>query len=390
MHIVYAVSACSEAVYEKLFAHTKVKPGFQSVKYHRLLIEGLAAWCKVDVVANPPVNRSVMAAPVVRLPEETLGNAHYHYISAYRNPVRKLLHVGFGTFLRTWKLARKDSAVVIDCLNVAAGMAALAASRLRGCRCVGIITDLPDLLGMGRVSGKLSRFLIDHCTDYVLLTQAMNTYIRNPGKPYVVLEGHADITMREQIPALERKTHPRVCLYAGSLSKRYGLADLVEGFRMANIPDTQLHIYGSGSYTEELQQIAAEDSRIVYGGMLLPNQVVPKEMEATLLVNPRPSREEFVKYSFPSKTMEYLSTGTPVLMTRLPGVPEAYKPHLFFIEEETAQGIARALQEVLGNSEIALFQKGIEGRNFVLEQRNNVVQAKKIVEMLEKCRIQKK
>lgn len=383
MHIVYAVSACSEAVYEKLFVHTKIKPGFQSVKYHRLLAQGLAAWDRVDVVANPPVNRSVMASAVVRLPEETVDNVHYHYISAYRNPIRKAIHVGIGTFMHTWKLADKKSAVMIDCLNVITGMAALAAARLRGSRCVGIITDLPEFVGIGRIPTKLSRFLIGACSDYVLLTEAMNENIQNAGKPYVVLEGHADISMELQIPSLSQKKQPRVCLYAGSLSKRYGLADLVEGFRMANLPETQLHIYGSGSYTQELQEIAAQDSRIVYGGMLLPNQVVPKEMEATLLVNPRPSGEEFVKYSFPSKTMEYLSTGTPVLMTRLPGVPKEYHKHLFFIEEESPEGIARALEATLNRSDEALFQKGMEGRRFVLEQRNNVVQAKKIMEMLE-------
>ena len=45
---------------------------------------------------------------------------------------------------------------------------------------------------------KMADFVIRHCDAYVLLTEAMNDYIRNPGKPYVVLEGHADITMGEK------------------------------------------------------------------------------------------------------------------------------------------------------------------------------------------------
>jgi glycosyltransferase involved in cell wall biosynthesis len=116
--------------------------------------------------------------------------------------------------------------------------------------------------------------------------------------------------------------------------------------------------------------------------MLLNTEIVDKEMEATLLVNPRPTHEEFVKYSFPSKTMEYMSTGTPVLTTKLPGMPEAYYPHVYFIEQETVDGIIDALRKTLAHSDEALFEKGCKARTFVLESRNNVVQAAKILEML--------
>ena len=152
---------------------------------------------------------------------------------------------------------------------------------------------------------------------------------------------------------------------------------------MADLPDTRLHIYGPGNYVPELKEIAARDERIVYGGMLLSSQVVEKEMQATLLVNPRPTHEEFVRYSFPSKTMEYMSTGTPVLTTCLPGMPEEYRPYVYLIREETPQGIARALKETLSQSDQALFDKGMAARNFILKEKNNVIQAGKILSMLE-------
>ena len=101
-------------------------------------------------------------------------------------------------------------------------------------------------------------------------------------------------------------------------------------------------------------------------------------------MNPRPTHEEFVKYSFPSKTMEYMASGTPVLTTRLPGMPKEYYPYVDFIEEESAAGIAAALKAVLTRSDEELFQKGQKARAFVLEGRNNVVQAKRILTMLER------
>ena len=384
MHIIYAVTTCSDKVYKQLFSQVKVKPAFQSQKYHRLLIEGLAAGARVDVVANPPVNPSVLSEKLVCLPREEEGGAHYRYIPAIRNPAIKAVAVGLGTFFQTLFLLGRDSAVIVDGLNRITALSAMLAARLRGKPCIGIVTDLPDMLGGGSFSKKLANFVISHCTGYVLLTEAMNDYLNKTGKPYVILEGHADITMADRIPSPEKKLSPRVCFYAGGVSKQYGLANLVDGFRKANLSNAQLHIYGPGDYVEELEKIAAEDPRVFYGGMLLSSEIVAKEQEATLLVNPRPTDEEYVKYSFPSKTMEYMASGTPVLTTVLPGMPKEYHPYVYLLEDETADGIARKLQEVLENSDETLFRKGSEARTFVLEQKNNVIQARKILEMLKK------
>ena len=381
MKIVYVAGCVSEAAYAKLYGNPKSRPVFQAQKYNRLFIEGLSAHTQVDVVGYPPVDEAAMESGVISVPDETVGNVHYHYIRTYRNSLRRRLHVGFCSFVKCLKLLDRDSAVMIDCLNQMSGLGALLASKLRRCRCVGIITDLPEFQG-GGLTMALSEFLIRRSTDYVVLTQAMNDRVNKKGKPYVVLEGHSDITMTARKPSLEKKNGKRICLYAGSIHKIYGIQRLVEGFQMAAIPGAELHIYGIGDYQQELEQIAEGNPSIHYGGLLLPSQVVEKEMEAAVLINPRPSDEKYVRYSFPSKTMEYMSTGTPVLTTALPCIPEEYGPYLYFIQKETAEGIAAALREVLSHSDAELFEKGCRAREFVLEQRNNVVQAAKVLEML--------
>ena len=383
MHIIYAVPTCSEKVYRTLFSHVKLKPAFPAHKYHRVLIEGLAANAKVDVVGCPPVNRGVMDKAYIRLEPETEGGANYHYIPAIRNPLVKALFVSVGTFFGTLKRAKKGSVVVVDCLNRTAALCGLLAAKLRGCRCVGIVTDLPDMLEGSDFSIKLANFVIEHCTDYVLLTEAMNDRLNPRGKPYVVLEGHCDVSMAEKEPTLDRKTTPRSCMYAGAISEKYGLRNLIDGFRMADIPNVRLDLYGPCDFEEELVQLAKEDDRVFYGGLLLNSEIVEREQAATLLINPRPTTEEFVKYSFPSKNMEYMVSGTPVMTTVLPGMPKEYYPHVYLLEDESASGIAECLKQVLSHTDEELFQKGQAARKFVLETRNNVVQAKKILDMLE-------
>ncbi len=386
MHIIYSVATCSDRVYAQLFGGREHKPSYQAQKYHRLLIEGLAAHTRVDVVATPPVNRQTMDRAMLALPDQEEGGARYHHLWAVRNPCLKALVMAVGTFVKTFALADRDSVVVVDCLNRVISLSALLAARLRGRRCVCIVTDLPDMLDRGSFGTKISSFTIRHSTDYILLTEAMADYLKVGHKPYVVLEGQSDITMKDREPSMEVKLQPRVVLYAGAVCRKYGTDRMVEGFRMANLPNAQLRIYGPGEYVEKLKEISQEDPRVFYGGMILSSQVVEKEQQATLLVNPRPTDAEFVKYSFPSKTMEYMSSGTPVLTTVLPGMPKEYHPYVYLLEDASAEGIARKLTELFALSDEELFRKGVRAREFILKEKNNIVQTKKILDMLDGIR----
>ena len=98
-----------------------------------------------------------------------------------------------------------------------------------------------------------------------------------------------------------------------------------------------------------------------------------------LLVNPRPTNEEYTKYSFPSKNMEYMASGTPVLTTHLPGMPKEYNEYVFLLDEETEAGVAYALDSIFSRSTEELHQKGLAAKEFVMKEKNNVVQASKVL-----------
>ena len=84
--------------------------------------------------------------------------------------------------------------------------------------------------------------------------------------------------------------------------------------------------------------------------------------------------------------MEYMASGTPVLTTKLPGMPGEYIPYIYLIEEESAEGIAKAYLDVLGNSDEALFERGRRAKQFVLTEKNNIAQAKKVLHLIEEQR----
>ena len=173
-----------------------------------------------------------------------------------------------------------------------------------------------------------------------------------------------------------------MCTYTGGLEKIYGLDMLVEGFIKAEVPDSELHIYGAGGFSKELSEYAERDERIKYFGCRDNSYVVEEQMRATLLINPRYTGAEYTKYSFPSKTSEYIASGTPTLTTRLPGIPAEYLPNVFVLDNETADGMAEKIKEILSMPPEELHAFGAGAKKWILENKNNKAQAEKIIKFV--------
>ena len=101
-------------------------------------------------------------------------------------------------------------------------------------------------------------------------------------------------------------------------------------------------------------------------------------------MNPRSNEGEYTKYSFPSKTMDYLASGIPVVMYKLDGIPEEYDPYLYYIKGNSSEDIKNALVSILEKSWEERVEIGAAGREFVLNNKNAKHQAKKILDMMQK------
>ena len=78
-----------------------------------------------------------------------------------------------------------------------------------------------------------------------------------------------------------------------------------------------------------------------------------------------------------------MSSGTPLLTTRLKGIPNEYNKYLYFIEEENINSIKQKLEEILSKSDIELYEKGFKAKEFVMNKKNKVKQADKIIKFIE-------
>lgn len=80
--------------------------------------------------------------------------------------------------------------------------------------------------------------------------------------------------------------------------------------------------------------------------------------------------------------MEYMASGTPVLTTRLPGMPSEYYDYIFTIDGNDSLSITHALERVFSNTREELHQKGARAKAFVLENKNNIIQARRIIDLI--------
>ena len=388
MQIIYGYSNCTDKKYNELFLNKKTAVLQPDQKYHGLLIKGLSAvGAKVRCLSGLPINRNVVSKLWINEPDEQERNATFHYYKTFNLPLLRQGMIFLGAFINVLKLRKKETTYAIcDCLNIANAYGITLACKLKKIPAITIVTDLPDMMKNGKVISNINNRLFGMMDGFVFLTEQMNERINKRHKPYIVLEGHVDAALKlpSQNERYEITDGKKVIIYAGSIQRLYGIQNLVEGFVKANIPNAELRIFGSGDYRDELVGVAMEHENINYMGICSNEEVVRQEQRAMLLVNPRPIAPEYTKYSFPSKNMEYMISGTPVLTTKLPGMPKEYYPHVYFIEDETPEGISKVLQEICAKSLEERTQKGIQARQFVLDKKTNVAQAKKIIDFIQK------
>ena len=396
MKVLYISALSSEKLISDIYAKTQTNPGFAVQKFSRLLVKGLVHNdAEVISISNAPITREFTKRLWINLGRETEESVAYQYMPFINIPFLKQICIFVCSFFYVliWGLKyREDKAIICDVLCVSSSIGSLLASKLCGLRSVAVVTDIYDqMVGqktrgfkmvIKKLAGILNKKYVGSFDRYVLLTEDMNAIVNPKKRPFIVMEALCDEKLSDVVWEFADKSFPKVIMYAGGLEEKYGLKMLVQAFRTISDDNIELHLYGSGSYVEELVDETKEDRRIKFWGVKSNVEIVEAESKATVLVNPRFTTEEFTRYSFPSKNMEYMVSGTPVLTTKLPGMPSEYYPYVYLIEDESVDGFALAMSSILQLPSDILQRKGLAARNFVLREKNNIRQGGRIMNLI--------
>lgn len=314
---------------------------------------------------------------------------NYTYVGALNLPMLNLL----SRFIRTRRELKKklskqeENAVVIYEVHTPFLLAVATLRKQIQKTCV-IVPDLPEFMSTGgsklhRLLKRIDQWLINKCLrkmdSYALLSEPMQERLPMENKKWTLMEGIFQ-PLGKEVPV--KKETFKTIMYTGGVYHRRGLEILLDAFALIPDDSYRLWIRGNGSMEEEIKERAKKDSRIIYFEPMSREDLLKLERQATIMINPTPPSQEFTRFFFPSKTMEYLASGTPTMMYRLGCMPKEYDEHVFYVDDERVETLRDKLIEICEKPQTELNAFGAKARNFILTEKTPFIQCGKIVDLL--------
>ena len=374
------LSAFPDSYYQTITALNPKEVSPAAQKYNHLLLKGLKEnGANVTVLCTrDPVSKlqGKDSNPASAVQEDGIIYQIAPYSSS-RMQNHRLSAAWLKKTMKAYYAAHPDAYLILDYLAPLSKEAASYAKKY-----CAIVTDLPESIYVrGNALRKKyyiqrSYRIINRAQSSILLSGLMKEKLAK-SQPSLVLEGIVD--SHREITNVQKKPY---ILYAGAISKECGIDRLATAFSQIHT-DYELHLYGNGNYADELKKFSSDYSNIMYGGMIDNRTVLRYEQEASLLVNPRPVNSAFSRYSFPSKNLEYMSSGTPLLTTKLQSMPAEYVPYVYLFPDDTVEGIRTGMEQALNDLPVHGNETGQKAYEFVMNEKTETVQAKKVLELIE-------
>lgn len=397
MKIFYFGSVIDNTSFNENVEKSKIKPSASAQSFETALINGLSKQKDVSltvvsaesIASYPNSKRLILKNRIVDINPYVRTSV----AGAINLPIIKQNQHRFGVKKRLEKWLKEnsnDNDKIILCYGLYPSVCRciIRLSKKYKCPNCAVVTDVPkmtlkyNLVGSPfrkmsiKASVRSASKVQNKFDSYVFLTETMSKVIA-PDKPYIVAETISDSCLFDGTEDI-KKEMPPVILYAGTLNKGYGIDMILDSF-LSFKRECQLWICGSGDYEDKVKEATYSDKRIKYFGRISRQDVLIKEKQASLLINLRNPSDEYTNYSFPSKMVEYMLSGTPVLTTKLNGIPAEYYPFLLTADYSVNSVIA-SLEMIFNGFDLTTF--GEKARSFILNNKNSFRVAGSIVDFL--------
>jgi glycosyltransferase involved in cell wall biosynthesis len=345
-------------------------------------------------IATFPKSHSIIVRPTKRKIEK---DGEYRLVPFINILFMKQITIAATNFiyLIKWQLRYRKELRHIYVYNLypPLAIAALASKWLFGGKAIAIILDFPhnlifEFVGwkgfLQRIVVKTEALCLAHFDAIIPATKYVaEDYCANC--PVLVLEGGVDESNDYEPNIANTVDHGNsypVCLFSGSLTYANGVDLILDSFALLKHIDISLWIFGKGPLETRVRDAASKDKRIVYWGYLENSMVRDYQRKATVLLNTRPSKQLITRYTFPSKLMEYMQSGRPIITTVLPGIPQEYFQYLYILKDETPAGLAQQITRVYYELPEHLDELGRRARDFIKQNKNWKVQEKRLRDFL--------
>ncbi|QXW17939.1 glycosyltransferase [Comamonas aquatica] len=253
-----------------------------------------------------------------------------------------------------------------------------------------MVPDLPEYMSdskniaylfFKKIDKVLINFFLKSVDGFILLTEAMGDALALEKNKYIIVEGVAKSVFDLNAVA---NINEHVIFYSGTLAGRYGVRELIDAFNMIESDRMELWICGDGDAKMYVQSAAKKNPRIKYLGQIPIERVHKLQSEAAVLINPRMPNDDYTKYSFPSKIIEYMASGRPLIMHRLPGVPAEYYEYCFSPRDSSVDALKCIIEDVFYRSRRDLDEVGLRAKNFISNNKTSTHQALRILKFMKR------
>lgn len=252
-----------------------------------------------------------------------------------------------------------------------------------------LIPDLPQFMDMNmsalkkilkKIDWRIIQKNMKYVDKYILYSRHMAEFLKLKDGSWTVMEGSYDVSLL--VEGAEKSSEKISVMYSGVLDLRYGIRELLDA--MALLDDRyELWLTGNGNAVPVIEERAKTDPRIKYYGYFpTREELLKKQSEATMLISTRDPSEPASRYCFPSKIFEYMVSGNPVLSTVIDGIPEEYFDYLIPLPDISPETLKEKITSIADMDKASREDLGARSREFVLENKNNVAQMKKVLEFI--------
>jgi len=156
--------------------------------------------------------------------------------------------------------------------------------------------------------------------------------------------------------------------FAGTLNEENGVEALLQAYKEDEGLGYEINFYGYGELQEKILAISKYDERIKYCGVLAQDELQKKFLEADFLINLRTVDAVSSDYAFPSKLIDCLATGVPVISNEIAVMGKLYKNCFYPIKSVSKEGVLDSLRELDKLEVFPLIKGEVEE---VLRKNNN-------------------
>ena len=205
------------------------------------------------------------------------------------------------------------------------------------------------------------------------------------GKHYLRIDGGITKNVVSRLPELTVAGYGEFrMMFAGGLSAWNGIPLMLEYMKNNEDPSLRLWIAGGGELAQEVENAAAKDSRIEYKGLLPHSELFKLYANADALLNLRDDSDPVMQYHYPSKFLEMLAVGKPVIATDVAHTREAYGEHCFVMDGFSLEAFAAQVERIRGMSPEERCEFGRATREWMLANKTWKAQATLIGSYIEK------